>query len=127
MAFPRSSDSTDDDGVNFNSTVLPLAQRTDIIHFLWTAGVFCVLVAVWTGLRIYSRTVRQMPLGLEDMLYHTSVVRRCPFYFEYKCCLSIEGLHFGLPVPTEEESGKALTWRVRTGCVLRLRCRPVPW
>ncbi|KAF3766241.1 hypothetical protein M406DRAFT_290634 [Cryphonectria parasitica EP155] len=43
-------------------------------QFIWCSSVFCVLVALWTGLRIYSRQVRQMPLGLEDMLYGISVV-----------------------------------------------------
>lgn len=73
-AFPRSSDGVDDDSGKLTSHIIPLAHRTDVYQFLWTAGVFCVLVAIWTALRIYSRTVRQMPLGLEDMLYHTSVV-----------------------------------------------------
>lgn len=65
---------------HMQGAILPLANRHEVYQFVWTASVLCVLVAVWTGLRIYSRTVRQMPLGWEDLLYHVSVVS-CLFFF----------------------------------------------
>lgn len=55
-------------------TILPLADRSEIRGFIWCSAVFCVMVAIWTGLRIYARTVRKMPLVKEDVLYHLSVV-----------------------------------------------------
>lgn len=58
----------------FPEHVIPLADRDATRQFVWCASVFCVVVAVWTGLRLYSRRVRQMSMGLEDMLYHISVV-----------------------------------------------------
>lgn len=58
----------------FPEHIIPLAQRGVMYEFVWCASVLCVLVAIWTGLRIYSRTVRQMSMGLEDKLYYVSVV-----------------------------------------------------
>lgn len=63
-----------DSSTSMSSTVLPLANRPQVYGFIWCSGIFCILVAIWTGLRIYSRKVRQMPLGIEDLLYHISVV-----------------------------------------------------
>lgn len=58
----------------FPQAIVPLADRAVVHEFVWAASVLCILVAIWTGLRIYSRTVRQMSMGLEDMLYYVSVV-----------------------------------------------------
>lgn len=57
----------------FTSTVIPLAARADVPQFIWCAGVFLVLVTIWTGLRVYSRRIRRLPLAMEDALYHISV------------------------------------------------------
>ena len=66
------------DNEKFTSTVIPLAARADVHQFIWCAGVFLVLVTIWTGLRIYSRRIRRLPLAIEDALYHISVVSRSP-------------------------------------------------
>ncbi|KAK2606944.1 hypothetical protein N8I77_005663 [Diaporthe amygdali] len=58
----------------FTSTIIPLAARADVHQFIWCAGVFLVLVTVWTGLRIYARSIKRLPMVLEDILYHVSVV-----------------------------------------------------
>lgn len=63
-----------DNSHSMSSNVLPVADRPEMYGFIWCSGLFCVLVAIWTGLRIYARTLRQMPLGIEDLLYHISVV-----------------------------------------------------
>ncbi|KAJ4417303.1 hypothetical protein N0V82_006247 [Gnomoniopsis sp. IMI 355080] len=63
-----------DDSNPMSSTVLPLANRPQVHGFVWCSGIFCILVAMWTGLRIYSRRMRLMPLGIEDLLYNVSVI-----------------------------------------------------
>lgn len=62
------------EGEVITSTVIPLAHRAQVHHFVWCAGVFMVLTAVWSGMRVYSRRARGMPLGIEDFLYYISVV-----------------------------------------------------
>lgn len=69
---PTSSDE------KFTSTIIPLAARADVHQFIWCAGVFLILVTIWTGLRVYSRRIRRLPLAVEDALYHISVVSRGP-------------------------------------------------
>lgn len=69
---PTSSDE------KFTSTVIPLAARADVHQFIWCAGVFLILVTIWTGLRVYARRIRRLPLAVEDALYHISVVSRRP-------------------------------------------------
>lgn len=63
----------DNSSTDLSSNALPLANRAEVIGFVWCSSIFCVLVAIWTGLRIYSRKLRKMPLGMEDLLYHVSV------------------------------------------------------
>ncbi|KAI7783217.1 integral membrane protein [Diaporthe eres] len=65
---PTSSDE------KFTSTIIPLAARADVHQFIWCAGVFLILVTIWTGLRVYSRRIRRLPLAVEDALYHISVI-----------------------------------------------------
>lgn len=60
----------------FTTTVIPLAARADVHQFIWCSGIFLVLVTIWTGLRIYSRRIRRLPLAIEDVLYYISVVSR---------------------------------------------------
>jgi hypothetical protein len=67
------TDPTDNNG-QFTTTIIPLAPRADVHQFIWCAGVFLVLVSIWTGLRIYSRSIRRLDLGVEDALYYASVV-----------------------------------------------------
>lgn len=62
------------DNEKFTTTVIPLAARADVHQFIWCAGVFLVLVSIWTGMRVYSRRIRRLPLAVEDALYHISVV-----------------------------------------------------
>ncbi|KKY36501.1 putative integral membrane protein [Diaporthe ampelina] len=72
-AVDAETDPTSNDE-KFTSTVVPLAARTDVHQFIWCAGVFLVLVTIWTGLRAYSRRIRRLPLAMEDALYHISVI-----------------------------------------------------
>ncbi|KAK7707030.1 hypothetical protein SLS64_007239 [Diaporthe eres] len=65
---PTSSDE------KFTSTIIPLAARADVHQFIWCASVFLILVTIWTGLRVYSRRIRRLPLAVEDALYHISVI-----------------------------------------------------
>lgn len=65
---------TNSDNEKFTSTVIPLAARADVHQFIWCAGVFLVLVTLWTCLRVYSRRIKRLPLAVEDALYHISVV-----------------------------------------------------
>lgn len=103
------TDPTGDNG-KFTTTVIPLAARADVHQFIWCAGVFLVLVSIWTGLRVYSRRIRRLPLAVEDALYHIAVVS-CPV-----------GSRSGILYPSP---ALLLTKRRRLGFVLRLRGCPV--
>lgn len=81
-AVDAETDPTSNDE-KFTSTVVPLAARTDVHQFIWCAGVFLVLVTIWTGLRAYSRRIRRLPLAMEDALYHISVVSRACWFVDW--------------------------------------------
>ncbi|KAI0012699.1 hypothetical protein F4779DRAFT_632897 [Xylariaceae sp. FL0662B] len=63
----------DDDG-KLTTTAVPLNGRPEVAQMLHTTIVFCVLVAFFTGLRIYSHQIRKLSLNLSDWFFYASVV-----------------------------------------------------
>ncbi|KAH7136725.1 hypothetical protein B0J13DRAFT_625367 [Dactylonectria estremocensis] len=55
------------------TTTVPLNSRPEVRQALLTVIVFCVLIAVWSALRLYARRVRHTPLNVEDTLFYVSV------------------------------------------------------
>ncbi|KAK1762011.1 hypothetical protein QBC33DRAFT_552908 [Phialemonium atrogriseum] len=56
------------------TTIVPLSSRPEIAQIVNTAIVFCVLIGIWSGLRVYARRVRHIsPLNTEDVLFYISV------------------------------------------------------
>ncbi|KAI5925280.1 hypothetical protein F4810DRAFT_659796 [Camillea tinctor] len=55
------------------TTVVPLSTRPEVTQSLHTIIIFSILIAIWTGLRVYSRRIKKLPLGVEDGLFYASV------------------------------------------------------
>ncbi|ROW02581.1 hypothetical protein VPNG_07892 [Cytospora leucostoma] len=77
------------EGEEITSTVIPLAPRTEVHRFVWCAGIFVVLTAIWSGMRVYSRRARGVPLAIEDVLYCISVVS----FYGFVISLFMEALY----------------------------------
>ncbi|KAI3393495.1 hypothetical protein diail_4216 [Diaporthe ilicicola] len=75
----------------FTSIIIPLAARADVHQFIWCAGAFLALVTVWTGMRVYSRRIRRLPLAVEDALYHISVISFFGFVVALFLALNLGG------------------------------------
>ncbi|KAF7550135.1 hypothetical protein G7Z17_g5908 [Cylindrodendrum hubeiense] len=61
------------DTEKLTTTAVPLNSRTEVRQALQTVIIFCVLIAVWSALRLYARRVRHTPLNVEDALFYVSV------------------------------------------------------
>ncbi|KAF5001739.1 hypothetical protein FDECE_10872 [Fusarium decemcellulare] len=74
------------------TTVVPLSSRKEVHQSLQTVIIFCVLIAIWSLLRLYARRVRYTPLNVEDALFYVSVT-----------VLAIQGM-YGLSMCTSKWS-----------------------
>ncbi|KUI74018.1 hypothetical protein VM1G_09546 [Cytospora mali] len=67
--------SSSSDGVSkLPAGIVPIIHRAEVYQFIWCASIFLVLTTIWTGLRIYSRRVRNVALALEDWLYYIALI-----------------------------------------------------
>lgn len=64
---------SDDD--KLTTTVVELSSEPAVHESLRTVIIFSVLVAMWSGLRLYAMRVRGSPLKMEDTFFYISVVR----------------------------------------------------
>ncbi|KAF5017272.1 hypothetical protein F66182_10809, partial [Fusarium sp. NRRL 66182] len=53
--------------------VVPLSSRKEVHESFQTCIIFCVLIAIWSLLRLCARRVRYTPLHVEDALFYVSV------------------------------------------------------
>ncbi|KAI2610066.1 uncharacterized protein GGS25DRAFT_244581 [Hypoxylon fragiforme] len=61
------------DHQKLTTVTVPLAPREEVAQCIRTTIIFSVLVAVWTGLRLWSRRIRQLPINLPDIFFYVSV------------------------------------------------------
>lgn len=51
------------------SPSVPICPRREVTQVIYTAIVFAILIAVWSGLRLYARSLRQLSLNTEEALF----------------------------------------------------------
>ncbi|KAK7446482.1 integral membrane protein [Colletotrichum acutatum] len=56
------------------TTIVPLAANPNATQVIYTNIVLVTLVTLWTGLRLYSRKMRQVPFGVDDSLYMVALI-----------------------------------------------------
>lgn len=64
----------DADLVRITTTIVPVALTPNAVQVIYTNIILVVLVTIWTGLRLCSRHMRRVPVGVEDYLYMVSLV-----------------------------------------------------